>query len=56
MSKYLLTIKIPIESFDSLTVRSEVNKILDISGLKEIEKSLKLQEIFDDKPPVGMKI
>jgi len=56
MSKYLLTIKIPIESFDSMTVRSEVAKILDDSGLKETEKSLKLQEIFEDKPPVGMKI
>jgi len=56
MRKYLLTIKIPIDSFDSITARTEVAKILDNSGLKEVEKSLKLQEIFDDKPPVGMKI
>lgn len=52
--KYLLMIKIPIEAIDNLDARLQVREILKKKDLDK--EQVKLQRLYDNKPPEGVKL
>ena len=57
MKDYRLTIQIPLKGYDNLDARMQMHKILEkISDIEGVDKTIKLQEIFPDKAPEGVKI
>ena len=55
MKNYVLTVRIPIEARDSIGARQAAKVKLCAITHKEIEGAeVKLQEVFPDKPPVGI--
>jgi len=56
MKEYLLTIKIPFKSCDVIEARQGAFKLLGELGLDNVEKEIKLQEIFGDEAPEGINI
>jgi len=53
--KYQLIIKIPMEQIDDLAARQAAKELVDDFELP-VESVVKLQKLFDNKEPIGVKI
>ncbi len=52
--KYQLIVKVPFESLDDLEARK---KVIEIVEKLDLDKGLiKLQEVFEDRPPRGVQL
>ena len=57
MENYLLTIKIPMNATDSIDARLQIIKMMELMPeLILVEKEVKLQKVFINKPPEGVKL
>jgi hypothetical protein len=55
--KYLLTVRFPFEAMDAVEARMLAKQMMQDLQLSEEEmKEVKLQEIFDGKPPQGVQL
>lgn len=56
---YQLIIKIPFEAMDDMAARQKAKDILadlqdNLGDMDDLDKSIKLQNIFNDSPPRGI--
>ena len=56
MNEYKLTITVPIKEQDDPAARKQAKIIMEAISKTVLDNEAKLQEVFTDKPPRGIRI